>query len=65
MATLQENILAALDEQREEGEGKYDGFILLAFTDEGHMQLMHQVNPLKALGATTALQLKLADGLYI
>lgn len=61
MATLKENILAALEDQREEGEGQYEGFILVAFTDIGHMQFMHEVNPLKALGAVSALQHKLVD----
>lgn len=34
MATLQENIIQALEDQREEDEGTYSGFILLAFTEK-------------------------------
>lgn len=56
MATLTENILKALEEQREEGESHYEGLILLAFTEKGRMQLIHEVNPLLALGAVTELQ---------
>lgn len=63
MATLTENVVAALNEQREEGEGEYGGFILLAFTKTGHMQLIHEVSPLSALGAVTALQHKLVERL--
>ena len=61
MATLQENIMAALEDQREEDEGQYSGFILLAFTEKGRMQLLHDVNPLEALGAVSALQHKLVE----
>lgn len=61
MATLQENIIKAMNDQRDEDESEYKGFILLAFTEKGRMQMLHQVNPIEALGAVSALQHKLVD----
>jgi hypothetical protein len=59
MAKIHVDIKKAMNDQREEDEGEYNSFILIGFTDKGHMSISHDVDPLKAIGAMEALQRKI------